>query len=91
MWRRGFSPAFSDQMKRYSRPLLAVLLVGLLLTPFLMRRFGSQARVLPSASHPDSLARYGFRLTESSQAAGLRVVHEAPTLDRKQAHQAAVR
>ena len=73
-------------MKRYARPLLGVLLIALLLTPFLMRRFGRQGRVLPSAGHSDSLTQYGFRLTESSKAAGLNFVHEAPTLDPKLAH-----
>jgi hypothetical protein len=73
-------------MKRYARPLLATVLVGLLLTPLLMRRFGPQARVLPAAGHADSMAQYGFRLIESSKAAGLSVVHEAPTLDPRLAH-----
>jgi enediyne biosynthesis protein E4 len=73
-------------MKRYARPLLAVVLVALLLTPILVRRFGPQARVLPSTGHADSLTRYGFRLTESSKAAGLTFVHEAPTLDPQLAH-----
>ncbi len=73
-------------MKRYARPLLAVVLVGLLLTPLLMRRFGPQARVRPTAGHADSLTQYGFRLTESSKAAGLTFVHEAPTLDPQLAH-----
>ena len=73
-------------MKRYARPLLATVLVGLLLTPLLMRRFGPQARVLPAAGHADSMAQYGFRLIESSKAAGLSVVHEAPTLDPLLAH-----
>ena len=73
-------------MKRYARPLLGIVLVGLLLTPFLVRRFGSPGRAVPSGSDADSLARYGFRLTESSKAAGLNFVHEAPTLDPRLAH-----
>ena len=73
-------------MKRYARPLLGIVLVGLLLTPFLMRRFGSPARAVPSGSEANSLARYGFRLTESSKAAGLSFVHVAPTLDPRLAH-----
>jgi hypothetical protein len=73
-------------MKRYARPLLGIVLVGLLLTPFLVRRFGSPGRAVPSGSDADSLARYGFRLTESSKAAGLSFVHEAPTLDPRLAH-----
>jgi hypothetical protein len=73
-------------MKRYARPLLAVVLAGLLLTPFLVRRFGARASVVPVNGSADALAQYGFRLTESAKAAGLAFVHEAPTLDPKLAH-----
>jgi hypothetical protein len=73
-------------MKRYARPVLAVVLAGLLLTPFLVRRFGSHASAIPVDGHVDALAQYGFRLTESAKTAGLAFVHEAPTLDTKLAH-----
>ncbi len=71
-------------MKRYARPLLAVIFAGLLVTPYLVRRFGA----VPSASagSRSPVAQYGFRLTEASKAAGLSFVHQAPTLDPKLAH-----
>src|SRR5262245_33859084 len=68
-------------MKRFARPLLAVLFAGLLATPYLMRRLGE-----PAASRGGSVERYGFRLVESAKAAGLDFVHEGPTLDPKLAH-----
>jgi hypothetical protein len=74
-------------MKRYARPILAVLFVLMLATPALIRRFGGST---PGSSAPpgdaDVRARYGFQLTESSKSAGLDFVHEAPTLDPKLAH-----
>ena len=71
-------------MRRYARPLLAVLFVALLATPALVRQFGSRAPVKDSAS--DARDRYGFRLVESSTLAGLDFVHAAPTFDAKLAH-----
>jgi hypothetical protein len=73
-------------MNRYARAVLALVFVGLLLTPFLIRRFGQPAAATPPTGSADALAQYGFRLTESSKAAGLDFVHGAPTLDSKLAH-----
>jgi enediyne biosynthesis protein E4 len=70
-------------MKRYARPVLAVLFVGLLATPYLMRRYGPRA---PASAPAEPRNQYGFRLTESAQTAGIRFVHEGPTLDPKLAH-----
>ena len=74
-----------ETMKRYARIVLAVIFVGLLLTPFLIRRFGQPASATGTPRR-DALTQYGFRLTESAKAAGLDFVHEAPTLDPKLAH-----
>ena len=73
-------------MKRFARPVLAVIFVAMLATPALVRRFGTPAG--PAASlHADAAhARYGFRLTESSSAAGITFTHQAPRLDPKLAH-----
>jgi len=68
---------------RYARPVLAVLLLAMLVTPLVMRRL----REGPApAAGGDPLERYGFRLTESAKAAGVDFVHQAPTLDPKLAH-----
>jgi hypothetical protein len=73
-------------MTRYARAALAVIFVGLLLTPYLVRRFGRPASATSSSAAVNPVAQYGFRLTESAKAAGLEFVHDAPTLDPKLAH-----
>jgi hypothetical protein len=70
-------------MTRYARPVLALVFVLLLATPFLMRRYGPRA---PVAATAEPQVQYGFRLIESAERAGIRFVHEAPTLDSKLAH-----
>jgi enediyne biosynthesis protein E4 len=70
-------------MKRYARPLLAVVFLALLALPELMRRFGARA---PAAAGGAATHRHGFLLTESAKAAGLDFVHEVPTLDSKLEH-----
>jgi hypothetical protein len=73
-------------MKRSARAVLALIFIGLLATPLAIRRWrASRAASTPSAQ-ADALARYGFRLTESSKAAGVAVTHEGPTLDPRLAH-----
>lgn len=71
-------------MRRYSKPILAVLFVALLATPAIMRRLGPRAVVADGGTDPRE--RYGFRLVESASAAGLAFTHEPPTLDPKLAH-----
>ena len=73
-------------MKGYARLVLSVVFVGLLLTPFLIRRFGSQPQAAAPAAAAGTALPYGFRLTESAKGAGLEFLHEAPTLDAKLAH-----
>ncbi|HVQ32070.1 MAG TPA: VCBS repeat-containing protein, partial [Vicinamibacteria bacterium] len=72
-------------MNRYGRPVLLVVFLALLATPFLIRRFGARAPVTAPPG-TDAIARYGFRLTESAKASGIDFVHEAPTLDPKLGH-----
>ena len=73
-------------MTRYARAVLAVIFVVLLMTPFLMRRFGRATGAIATSGHADPLAQYGFRLTESARGAGLAFTHDGPTLDPKLAH-----
>jgi len=73
-------------MRRYSKPILAVIFVALLATPAILRRVGPRAASDASGSAVDAQARYGFRLTETAQAAGLDFTHRAPTLDPKLGH-----
>jgi hypothetical protein len=73
-------------MNRSVRIVLAVVFVGLLLTPLAIRRWGAARSAAAAGAAPDALTQYGFRLTESAKAAGLDAVHGAPTLDPKLAH-----
>ena len=68
---------------RYRTAVLAIVFVALLATPWMVRRYGN--RDAP-ASSADAQARYGFRLIESSAAAGIAVRHEGPDLDPTLAH-----
>ncbi len=71
-------------MNRYAKPLLAVVFVVLLATPFLIRHFGARAPV--TSADGDPLSRYGFKLTEVAKGAGIYFQHEGPTLDSKLNH-----
>jgi enediyne biosynthesis protein E4 len=72
-------------MKRFARPLVALVFLAMLATPALVRRFGDAA--VPRAVHADAAhERYGFRLTEVARASGIDFTHEGPTLDPKLAH-----
>ena len=73
-------------MRRYARAVLAVIFVGLLLTPLVVRRFSRSGAVPPATAASVGVTPYGFRLTESAKASGLDFVHEAPTLDPRLAH-----
>ena len=72
-------------MTRYARPVLAIVFIALLATPYLMRRYGPRAAV-SAGTVSDPRSQYGFRLKESAKAAGIEFLHEAPTLDAKLAH-----
>ncbi len=72
--------------QRYARLVLAAIFVGLLTTPFLIRRLNQPSGTITSSGQVNALTQYGFRLTESAKAAGIEFVHEAPTLDPKLAH-----
>jgi hypothetical protein len=71
-------------MKARARFALILLFVGLLLTPWLIRRFGDEEIVAEPGE--GALDRYGFVLTESAKAAELNFLHQGPTLDPKIAH-----
>jgi hypothetical protein len=70
-------------MKGRARLVLALVLLALLATPALLRRFGPRAA--PAAGAGEA-GQHGFRLTESARVAAIDFRHEAPTLDPKLAH-----
>ena len=79
-------------MKRSARLGLAVVFVALLATPALIRRFGDRAAPAAGAGGDARARATVSSSTESSRAAGIDFVHEAPTLDAEaRAHHAAGR
>jgi hypothetical protein len=72
---------------RIARLLLALLFLGLLITPLVIkRRQQSNASSTASADKQAVMARYGFRLEEVAHASGIDFKHQAPTLDAKLNH-----
>jgi hypothetical protein len=61
--------------------------VGLLATPLVIRRLGSNSHgAANTLDETTALSRYGFHLKEVAQSAGVNFKHQAPTLDRKLDH-----
>lgn len=70
-----------------ARIILAVIFVGLIATPFILRRWStSKESAGTTASGQGALARYGFQFTEVSQGSGINFTHQAPNLDPKLEH-----
>ena len=71
-------------MKRgpIARILLAIVFLGLIVTPLVVKRMALRRHALNSSFNAgDALARHGFYLQEVSHAAGVNFTNEAPTLD----------
>jgi hypothetical protein len=69
---------------RVARFFLALFLIGLLATPFVIKRMSARRNADRSkADAKTALARHGFSLEEDSQAAGINFVHQSPKLDPK--------
>jgi len=69
---------------RVARFFLALFLIGLLATPFFIKRMSARRNADRSkADAKTALARHGFYLEEVSQAAGIHFVHQSPKLDPK--------
>jgi len=69
---------------RIAKALLVIFFVGLLATPFVIKRI-SAARDADRSKFDTktALARHGFYLEEVSHAAGINFVHQSPQLDPK--------
>ena len=69
---------------RIARAVLVLFFVGLLATPFVIRRMTARREADRSKFDANTaLARHGFYLEEVSQAAGIKFVHQSPKLDPK--------
>ena len=69
---------------RIARAILVLFFVGLLATPFIIKRMSAGREADRSkADAKTALARHGFYLEEVSKAAGINFVHQSPKLDPK--------
>jgi enediyne biosynthesis protein E4 len=67
-----------------ARVVLAIIFVGLIITPLVIKRISAQRDLDRStAGGATALARHGFYLQEVSHAAGIDFIHQAPALDPK--------
>jgi hypothetical protein len=69
---------------RVARFFLVLFFIGLLATPFVIKRISARRDADRSkADAKTALARHGFYLQEVSHAAGINFVHQSPKLDPK--------
>jgi len=69
---------------RVARVFLVLFFIGLLATPFVIKRMSAAREADKSrADAKTALARHGFYLEEVSHAAGINFVHQSPKLDPK--------
>jgi hypothetical protein len=69
---------------RIAKVLLVIFFIGLLATPFVIKRISAARDTDRSkADSKTALARHGFYLEEVSHAAGINFVHQSPKLDSK--------
>jgi hypothetical protein len=70
-----------------ARTVLTVIFVALLALPLLLKHFRTRSEAANTALDANAaISRYGFRLTEIGQSAGINFVHQAPVLDQKLKH-----
>jgi hypothetical protein len=79
------TPAAAPAQSRLTaRILVTIFFIGLLATPYLVRRSSPAGQSTGVTTDPHTaLARYGFYLQEVSHSAGIDFVHQAPVLDSK--------
>ncbi|MCU1268581.1 MAG: hypothetical protein JWM21_4899 [Acidobacteria bacterium] len=73
-------------LARPAKILLAVIFIGLLATPLLLKRLAARREAGKAKDASQALVRYGFHFQEVAQASGISFIHQAPTLDHKLDH-----
>src|SRR5207237_6180197 len=68
-------------MKRFPKIILIILFLGLLATPFIIKRFSGSEK--SSFDKETAMKRYGFYFEEVSKSSGINFTHQAPKLDSK--------
>jgi hypothetical protein len=72
---------------RTTRIILTVIFVGLIATPYFLRRFYNRGATATTVTDSQSaLSRYGFHFEEVAKSIGIDFQHQAPRLDSKLDH-----
>jgi len=72
---------------RIPRILLFIFFIGLLATPFVIRRLSAHKEAATAGANPSTaLSRYGLSFQETAKASGVNFTHAAPKLDPKLDH-----
>lgn len=71
---------------RTLRIFLIIFFIGLLVTPFVIRRLSNHKEVAATADASTALSRYGLSFKEAANALGIYFTHAAPKLDPKLDH-----
>src|SRR5882672_740145 len=67
--------------------ILTVFFIGLLATPFVIKRFSAGKEATTASANPSTaLSRYGLSFQEAAKASGINFTHAAPKLDPKLDH-----
>src|SRR4029079_3626834 len=70
---------------RTQRIILTIFFIGLLVTPFLIKRL-SASKETTTANASTALSRYGLSFAEAAKSSGIDFTHVAPKLDAKLDH-----
>ena len=72
---------------RTLRIILIIFFIGMLATPFVIRRFSGRKEAAATAANASTaLSRYGLSFKEAANASGINFTHAAPKLDQKLDH-----
>ncbi len=72
---------------RTLRIILTIFFIGLLATPFIIKRLSASKEATTASANPSTaLSRYGLSFQEAAHASGIYFTHVAPKLDPKLDH-----
>ena len=72
---------------RTLRIILTIFFIGLLATPFVIKRLSARKDATTASTNPlAALSRYGLSFQEAAHASGVYFTHSAPKLDSKLDH-----
>src|SRR5215510_6592896 len=74
----------TTMQSRTLRIILTIFFIGLLATPFVIKRLSARKDATTVSANPSTaLSRYGLSFQEAAHSSGIYFTHSAPTLDHK--------